>query len=373
MPALDVFISWSGPLSQDIATVFHELVPELLPGTKPWMSSEDIPKGKPWFSSILSQIGKSPICLMCITDQNLRSSWLYYEAGGIAFAMQDPYVCPYLVNVGTSDLSSTPLGQMQCTRYDREDTWRLLRDLNRRLETPNDEHSVRETFDAKWPAFKKKLDRLIENHWTSDEEAQKPRDTKELSDAAKHILLEASQDDHGVILMCRDSGGFTLQTNKKSLCEKKDLRAEASYRSAMKELLARGMIEGRGNRGETFGMLKPGYDMADVLRASEKAQEPADMPAYSDADLKNIIHEWFANQGFKGGTETIRFAKVDADMKIPAGSTKRLLGEIVGDHNYRIEERGEHTARIRHFIPESAAPVVSNPGWNDPRNPFRRR
>ena len=145
MDKLNIFVSWSGRLSQGVASAMNGWLEGIIPGTKTWMSSEDIAKGKPWFSAIASQIGQSPVCLICVTKKNIHSPWLYFEAGGIHFAMQDPYVCPFLVNVEAGELSGTPLGQLQCTKYEKEDTWRLIRDVNLRLASPNDEQLVRDS------------------------------------------------------------------------------------------------------------------------------------------------------------------------------------------------------------------------------------
>jgi hypothetical protein len=267
---LDVFISWSGTLSQEVATCFREFLPELLPGAKPWMSTEDIPKGKGWFSSILSQIGKSPVCIICLTRLNVHSSWVFFEAGGLAFAMKDPSLCPYLVDVPVSDISSSPLGQMQCTRFEKQDTWRLVRDINKRLENPHDEQVLKGNFESKWNSFKRKLDRLIQAHQVPKESP--PEDTEELSEKAKLILLSGSTSTDGIIWSHLDRGGYSVQIDAKALCETENPREEADWRAAIKELATREMIEDQNGTGEFFRLTKPGYDAATVLTSSQEAQ-----------------------------------------------------------------------------------------------------
>ena len=136
MAEFEIFISWSKSSSHQAAEAFQEWLPEALPGVKPWVSSEDITKGTPWFSAISDQLARSRACLICVTPENVGSQWLYYEAGAIAHAMRGALICPYLIGVKPSELSGTPLGQYQITVFDKDDTWRLIRDINTRRASP---------------------------------------------------------------------------------------------------------------------------------------------------------------------------------------------------------------------------------------------
>ena len=67
MPEFEMFVSWSRSVSHEVAGVFKDWLPEVLPGVKAWMSSEDITKGTPWFASISDQLSRSGACLICVT------------------------------------------------------------------------------------------------------------------------------------------------------------------------------------------------------------------------------------------------------------------------------------------------------------------
>src|SRR5262249_20911444 len=116
MPEFEVFVSWSRPGSHQAALAFQEWLPEAVPGVKPWVSSGDISKGAAWFSEISKQLRRSGACLVCVTPENTKSEWLYYEAGAIALAMsgeKQAQICAYLIGVERSALGGTPLGQYQ--------------------------------------------------------------------------------------------------------------------------------------------------------------------------------------------------------------------------------------------------------------------
>jgi hypothetical protein len=160
MAEQDIFLSWSKPASKAAAETFREYLPQLFPSVKPWMSSADIAKGTGWFASISEQLARSRACLLLITPENVGSSWLYYEAGAVAYAFQGTRVFPYLIGVKTGEISPTPLGQYQATLFDRDDTKRLVRDLNRTLDAPIDETVLGSAFDGVWPKLQRKLSKI---------------------------------------------------------------------------------------------------------------------------------------------------------------------------------------------------------------------
>src|SRR5262249_35404460 len=122
MADLEILVSWSRPASHEAAQAFREWLPEVRPGVKPGLSSEDITKGTPWFASLSAQLGRSGACLICVTPENIGSAWLYFEAGAIAHAMQGSLICSYLIGLNASELSGNPLSQYQLTTFDKDDT-----------------------------------------------------------------------------------------------------------------------------------------------------------------------------------------------------------------------------------------------------------
>jgi hypothetical protein len=75
--------------------------------------------------------------------------------------MPDAYVCPYLIGVEPKEVGGTPLGQYQCTVANKDDTWRLIRDLNRGLEHPHDETLLRGSLDARWSWLHRRLEKNV--------------------------------------------------------------------------------------------------------------------------------------------------------------------------------------------------------------------
>src|ERR1700742_3369985 len=118
---MDIVVSWSKATSRGVASSLGAWLPKVLPGVRPWMSEEDIGKGRAWFATLQGGLSDAHHCIICVTPENVRSEWLYYEAGVIAARGDDVLICPYLVGVQPGELSGGPLGQYQCTVSTKED------------------------------------------------------------------------------------------------------------------------------------------------------------------------------------------------------------------------------------------------------------
>jgi hypothetical protein len=273
MPEIELFVSWSKSRSRQAAETIKEWLPNALPGVKPWMSKEDITKGTTWFNAISDQLARSGACLICVTPENIQSAWLFYEAGAIAHAMRGALVCPYLIGVKPSDLAGTPLGQYQATVFEKNDTHLLIRSLNERLKPPHDEKLVRTAFNGSWGALKRKLTKVV-TLVTTPPPADKPDNPNELdlSDEARHVLVEASKDAQGSVGMTKTMHGFHLTSRGMQLVDGGNPRIEAAYREGVNDLVTRRLLEARGEKGESFALTKRGWSVADKLRQAAPAQ-----------------------------------------------------------------------------------------------------
>ena len=349
MADLEVFVSWSRPGSHQTALAFVDWLPLVLPGVKPWLSSEDITKGTPWFASISEQLQKSAACLICITPENVGSPWLFYEAGAIAHAMPGALICPYLIGVDPSQIAGTPLGQYQVTRFDKDDTWRLIRSLNHKLPTPHHGQLLQGNFDANWSSLQRKLVKVSEKT-TPPKQTETP-DEIAFSPEQRHILIEASRDKSGSVLMLKDTGGFHIQASDKQLCDPRDARVEAAYRDAVNYLLSR-----------------------QLLRDDSGTGAPPCPVTMNDADALCLLQGWFGTRSNEQRRQTISFDDVDRDLKLPPGTSARLLDTAAHKHHYEVDEKGDKFVIYREMTPEAELPTSSDDMfWSNPSNPYRRR
>src|ERR1700734_3199682 len=113
---MDVFISWSGPQSKQVAEALHHYLPLIINALKPWLSSADVEAGARWAVDIAGNLEKSKFGILCLTPGNLDSIWIHFEAGALAKTVDNKtFVCPYLLHVQPSDLTG-PLTQFQAKK-----------------------------------------------------------------------------------------------------------------------------------------------------------------------------------------------------------------------------------------------------------------
>jgi hypothetical protein len=269
---MDVILSWSGIQSRKVAEVLNDWLKDVLPGIKPWISTEDISKGTAWFPALLGRLEVARLCIICITPENVRSPWLYFEAGAIAGKGTDTRVCSYLIGVEPSQLSGGPLGHFQCTAADKTDTWKLVKDINKHLQSgAHNELLLEANYETKWPRLKQALDSVLAEykdvsvHEVPASEAL--RTVYQLSGEAIRLLLATVSDPRGVVHAYRSMHGFHIEVSGKQLANPQDARAAATWQGAIRQLLHNGLLEDRGTKGEVFGLTAEGYRVADELRA----------------------------------------------------------------------------------------------------------
>jgi hypothetical protein len=82
-----------------------------------------------------------------------------------------------------------------------------------------------------------------------------------LSTEARQLLLAASHDEHGSVLVYSTFGGLFVQTGGQNFCESKNPRSEARWRAVIQELVHARLIEQTGN--EIFSLTDLGYARAE--------------------------------------------------------------------------------------------------------------
>src|SRR4051794_30684648 len=137
----NVFISWSGPRSRQIARALHDWLPKVIQAVRPWMSDADLEKGTRWSSEIATRLAEARIGVICLTPENINEPWILFEAGALAKTLNQTYVCPFLFELDPSDLG-WPLAMFQATIFEREEIRRLLHTINTGLKK---ESTLRET------------------------------------------------------------------------------------------------------------------------------------------------------------------------------------------------------------------------------------
>lgn len=177
---MKVFISWSGPRSEAIATVLRDWLPQVIQEIDPWMSKHDIPQGSVWRKELFAELAKVRFAVVCLTPENLYSQWMHFEAGAAAKEMlkdEKGAVCTYLLNLKNTDVKG-PLADLQHTTADEESTRKLLTDINKLADRRLTEPVLKKAFDLNWPTLRDAIADISKR--TYDESKPPERDLRDL-------------------------------------------------------------------------------------------------------------------------------------------------------------------------------------------------
>ena len=109
----------------------------------------------------------------------------------------------------------------------------------------------------------RKVEDILEQHFGELGMDESERDIHQLSDTAKILLKEASQDRR--VLYLQTHRETSIQINGKNMIPDQDHRVVAQWEAALKELEDAGLLERKGDKGETFDVTARGYEIADTI------------------------------------------------------------------------------------------------------------
>jgi hypothetical protein len=158
---LKIFISWSGPVSREIAEALRDWLPSVLQTVEPYVSSEDIDKGARWSVDVSRELEASSYGILCVTADNVKAPWLNFEAGALSKSFDKSRVSPFLFGISRSEVTG-PLVQFQSTIYDHDDVYKLVKSINSVSEAPLEEARLNAAFEVWWPKLKESMERIKE-------------------------------------------------------------------------------------------------------------------------------------------------------------------------------------------------------------------
>lgn len=113
-----IFISWSGPNSKEFAKALKVMLEDSLfenTDLECFVSDQDIASGSDWWDKIKKELRSCKLGILCITKENLKAPWIYFEAG--AMIAREIRAIPLLINCSYDALTSTPLNGKQAVDF----------------------------------------------------------------------------------------------------------------------------------------------------------------------------------------------------------------------------------------------------------------
>lgn len=161
---MNVFISWSGDRSKDLASALSKFLIGAFGSESPevWMSEQDIKPGIRWAEELGQKLESSHFGVLCLTPENVNAPWLLFEAGSLAKSVSRSTVVPYRLEVRSDDIPF-PLAQFRGIDADEDGTLGLLQKLNSKLENRLDQQQLRSVFNGRWPSLKSEIENITKS------------------------------------------------------------------------------------------------------------------------------------------------------------------------------------------------------------------
>lgn len=176
---MKVFISWSGPLSKRLGEAIRDWLPGVLQAVVPYFTPADIEKGARWSTDIAKELEESSVGILCVTQDNLHSDWILFEAGALSKRLQRSHVCPILFGITNTDLAG-PLKQFQTTEFEKTDFSKLLGVINAQLgEHKLPQKTLELVFDKWWPDLDLKIKDILKDVQKADQPIRPDRELLE--------------------------------------------------------------------------------------------------------------------------------------------------------------------------------------------------
>ena len=157
---MELFLSWSGKRSKAVAEALKPWLSQVIQAVEPWISS-DIDKGARWSQKIADRLERSKVGIICLTQDNLSSPWILFEAGALS-KTKDAYVCTFLLDLSPEDVAQ-PLSQFQLTTPDKEDCRKLIGTINEAVRKAGERDLLDQVFNGVFETCWPKLEAVLTN------------------------------------------------------------------------------------------------------------------------------------------------------------------------------------------------------------------
>lgn len=213
---MEVFISWSGERSKQVAEALRDWLPRVIQSIEPFMSKSDIDVGTRWSSEIGTKLEEVHFGLICLTRDNLEAPWLLFEAGALSKFIDKSRVIPYLFGITTAELEG-PLAQFQAVVASKESTLEVLRSINNGTEANSlDPAILEDSFGTWWPRLEEKLASISEPTPQPAPRVLQPRSDREILEEVLSLCRQLSRQSSTVAESTYNSGGVANRANTKA-------------------------------------------------------------------------------------------------------------------------------------------------------------
>jgi hypothetical protein len=181
---VDVFISWSGDETREIALQLRSWLKSVIQTVNPWVSKADLETGLKWGAELSDKLDSTSYGIVLLTKDNLMAPWLNFEAGALSKRVSEKtHVVPLFIDLDPVQVT-TPLQQFQGLPFNEEGMRQLVHAINFAMGMPLEKPNLDEAFDTWWP----KLNDWFENYKVTARTAPTALAKRSVEDMIEELL-----------------------------------------------------------------------------------------------------------------------------------------------------------------------------------------
>ncbi len=182
---MNIFLSWSGERSKQVAELLKVWLSNVIQASEPFLSTKDIDRGAIWFMDIANSLASINIGIICVTEENKNSPWILFESGALTKGLTSSRVCPFLIDLESTNIINNPLSQFNHTLPNEEILFELLKTVNKAItDKPLTDVILKNSFETFYPQFKKQFGEIIQRTQSTE-----PKIATTQADILEEILL----------------------------------------------------------------------------------------------------------------------------------------------------------------------------------------
>lgn len=157
----NVFLSWSGNKSKDMAQIFSYYLPYILQGRTCFFSPDEIPKGVGWYQYIGEALKNAECGIVFLTRDNISNPWILFEGGGL---FSKGRVNVLLCDMGKEDANNHIWANINLTSVDEAEVYKMIQSLYASTRLEFSEDVLKANFNRYWPTMKEAFDKVLMPH-----------------------------------------------------------------------------------------------------------------------------------------------------------------------------------------------------------------
>ncbi len=178
---MKIFLSWSEERSKKIAEEFKNFLGQTCQQAITFFSFHDIESGTNWANKLMKELEQTNIGLFFFTPENLKSTFMHFEAGGLLRneekTIENGKIIPVLFGIKKSDIVQ-PFAMFHMVIFNKVEIFKLINEINDKFQNPVKNKFLESIFEKFYPETETEIQKIMD----SDTTKPKPRPIEELLD-----------------------------------------------------------------------------------------------------------------------------------------------------------------------------------------------